>query len=66
MIIAKRSILTGIVNTMDLDVSEDQINTCKNGVLIQEAMPNLNASEREFLISGITDDEWNETFGDEE
>ena len=66
MIIAKRSILTGIVHTMDLDVSEDQISTWKNGVLIQEAMPNLNASEREFLISGITDDEWNEAFGNEE
>lgn len=33
---------------------------------VQEAFPYLNAAEREFLISGSTEEEWNEMFGEEE
>ncbi len=31
-----------------------------NGGLIQQAFPGLSASEREFLLTGMSDDEWNE------
>jgi hypothetical protein len=34
----------------------------ENGMLIQDAFPLLTTSEREFLITGITDDEWDELF----
>lgn len=33
---------------------------------IQDAFPSLTAAEREFLISGSTEEEWNEMFGEEE
>ena len=36
------------------------------GELIQNAFPELSVSEREFIMTGMTDDEWNEQMGDEE
>ncbi len=35
------------------------------GALIQDAMPNVSADDREFLISGISPKGWEETFSDE-
>ena len=36
------------------------------GKLIQNAMPDLTAEQREFLISGTTPDEWAAMFGTED
>jgi len=36
----------------------DQYDAWKGGELIQNAMPNLSADEREFLMTGITPEEW--------
>lgn len=33
-------------------------------VLIQDAFPELNEDEREFMLTGITPDEWNVLFND--
>ena len=63
MEITKTSTISGKSNTMDLQITQDQIDLWNNGELIQRAMPNLNVGEREFLISGITPQEWEETFG---
>lgn len=35
------------------------------GEMIQNAFPTLNASEREFIMTGITDEEWETMFGEE-
>lgn len=35
------------------------------GVMIQNAFPTLNASEREFIMTGTTDEEWDSMFGEE-
>jgi hypothetical protein len=35
-----------------------------NGALIQDAFPYLSAGEREFILTGITQMEWNELFGE--
>ena len=59
MFITKRSMLTGHEHTMDLNVTIQQIKDWEEGTLIQDAMPNLNSIEREFLISGVTEAEWN-------
>ena len=56
-----------IENTMDLDITQEQLDAWENkGVLIQDAMPDLKPEEREFLISGITPEKWNELFGETE
>ena len=65
MEITRVSKLSGIERTIDLNVTENQYNAWRSGVKIQDAMPNLNAAEREFIISGVTNEEWNNAFGEE-
>lgn len=58
MLIHLRSSFSGQINSMNLDVTEDQLILWKvKNYLIQDAMPNLNEVEREFLISGMTEEE---------
>ena len=57
--------LSGKLSVMDLNVTEDQLSSWHNGKLnIQDALPHLNANEREFLLTGITEKEWNEAFAE--
>ena len=60
----KTSPLTGKTTTLDIDVTEEQIASWQGGELIQNAMPNLTADEREFIKTGITAEEWEELFGE--
>jgi len=50
---------------MDLDITEKQYFSWKNGDLVQNVFPHLNSEEREFIVSGITPQEWKEVFGEE-
>lgn len=62
MKISRRSQLTGIVHELEIDVTQAQLNAYKKGgILLQEAFPNLDADDREFIKTGITPEEW-ETF----
>jgi len=65
MKLSKRSIISGKINEMDLDITEEQYFNWKNGDLVQRAFPQLNSEEREFIVSGITPKEWKEVFGEE-
>ena len=58
IIITRQSILSKKISTMDIDVSHEQIALWEGGMLIQNAMPNLCEDEREFIMTGITPDEW--------
>jgi hypothetical protein len=64
MLIERESPLSGNKNVLDVPVTLAQIAAWKNGELIQRAMPNLSADEREFLMTGITAEEWENTFGE--
>ena len=64
MRIVKTSQLTGNTHTMSIDVTIAQLNAWADGALIQDAMPNLNPDEREFIMTGITPDEWDAAFED--
>lgn len=67
MLITKRSVMTGKLGTMDIDVTDEQLGAWMEGdTLIQVAFPWLSAEEREFLLSGITPDEWADLGFDEE
>lgn len=66
MKITKKSQLTGKIHTLDIDITQSQLDSWNNGALIQNAMPNISKDEREFLITGITPLEWKETFGEDE
>ena len=58
MEITRTSCFSGDVATLDLDVTNEQLEFHRNGMLAQDAFPNLSPPEREFLISGITPAEW--------
>ena len=58
MKITKVSILSKIERSIDLDVTAEEINAWRSGMLIQDAMPRLNENEREFIMTGITAEEW--------
>ena len=53
-------------NTMELDITQEQWNNYNYGTLIKDAFPNLTASKREFIKSGITEEEWNKLFDEGE
>jgi hypothetical protein len=63
--LTRKSILSGIETTKTLDVTQQQYDDWKiNGALIQHAMPDLSASDREWLMTGIHEVEWSNIFGD--
>ncbi len=62
MTIERTSIITGNVNTMDLPITSDQLDSWMNGKLIQNAMPHLTATQREFLITGMSEEEQNKLY----
>lgn len=65
MLITKRSLLSGKERTREIDVTEEQLRKWKAGALIQKAMPHLSADDREFLMTGITPEEWDNQFGED-
>jgi len=60
MIVTRRNIFTGQERKLDLDVTQEQLNRWHNGELIQKVFPHLSVDEREFLMTGIIGEEWNE------
>lgn len=66
MLITRKSPFSGKVNSMEIKVTNEQLDAWMNGTLIQDAMPELTADEREFIMTGITAEEWEETFKDVE
>ncbi len=54
---------TGTERTLDLPVTPQQLADWEAGTLIQRAMPQLTASEREFIKTGVTAAEWDNEFG---
>ena len=54
------------LNEREIDVTPNQIYAWQNGQLIQNAMPNLSPADREFIMTGITEEVWNDTFEGEE
>lgn len=64
VIIEKVSLFTGKTNKMQMCLDlEDYRDWHRGNVYIQDALPYLTTDEREFLISGITPEEWEKAFG---
>jgi hypothetical protein len=68
MKVTKISQLSGIENTLELNITMDELVRVENRryttELIQNIVPQLSMAEREFLMTGITEKEWNTTFAD--
>ena len=63
MKITRKSPVTGKVNEMEIDVTEEQILAWKSGAMIQAVMPTLTDDEREFIMTGLTPEDWDMIFG---
>ncbi len=64
MKITMRSILSGVETTRYIPITEHQFAAWQGGQLIQNAAPQLTADEREFLISGLTEEEMTRAFSE--
>lgn len=63
MIIKRKSVISGVKRSRDLPVTEDQMTRFKaRKETIQTIFPELSPSDREFIKTGITDEEWNANF----
>ena len=62
MNITRTSLYSRITRTLDLPVTEAQLDAWASGELIQNAFPNLSPDEREFLKTGITPEEWEQLY----
>ena len=65
MLILRTSPFTGEVHAREINVTPGQLHDWENGTLIQNAMPDVSAEDREFIMTGITPEEWDATFEDE-
>ena len=73
MQITRTSKLSGIQHTREIDVTQEQLDEWQRDKLtdgpkrfIQNALPHLSADDREFLMTGVTPEEWEEAFGPED
>lgn len=66
MTIHKISMLTGKAHKMDLPVTQEQFEKFLAGTMVQDAFPHLSPAQREFILSGITPEEWDEQLGPED
>lgn len=67
MLITRKSPRTGKENTMDLPVTQEQMDRCNQGKdLIQRIFPDLTPAQREFIKTGYTQEDWVAIFPPEE
>jgi len=55
MLVTKKHLLTGAMNTMDLPVTQEQMDLYNSPKRpnVQDIFPDLDVDQREFLISGM-------------
>jgi len=71
MRVSRYSNATGIYHTREIPVESAAMKKWEmtpdlKRPLIQDAFPALSSDDREFILTGITPEEWQEIFGDEE
>jgi len=64
MEITRVSMFSGIKRTKIIDITQEQYDNWLKGEHIQVVAPHLPPSDREFIISGVTDEEWQAEFND--
>lgn len=64
MLITRKSQMSGEEHTLDVPCTPAQLAAWQAGTHIQDAMPQVSGPLREFLITGITPQEWIDMFGE--
>lgn len=60
-LVSRKSFLTGEEHTMEIPVDLEKLHKWRMGLVpgvVQVAFPELDSGQREFLMTGITPDEW--------
>lgn len=66
MLIKRKSVITGITRSRHIPVNPDDLLAWEQGLgSIQDVMPYLNDNDREFILSGITPEEWDDAFSEQ-
>jgi hypothetical protein len=66
MLIERVSPLTGKKNTMRIPVTQEEIDYWHvSGRSVQSVFPDLTADQREFLMTGLTPEDWDEMFNED-
>ena len=63
MLITRTSPISGATHSLEVNCTPEQLAAWEVGTLIQDAMPTVDSPLREYIKSGITPQEWVETFG---
>lgn len=65
MWIKRKSVISGIERNRNIPVNPDDYLSWQAGIgNIQTMMPYLTDSDREFILSGITEEEWDDAFAE--
>lgn len=60
MLVRKTSILSGVERVREMDVTQEQLERWASGEKIQNVFPHLSVDDREFIMTGVTGEEWEE------
>jgi len=66
MKITRTSMFTNVTRTREINITPAQLFAWHAGTTIQLAAPHLDADDREFLMTGATTEEWQQSVGPEE
>jgi len=66
MLFRRISPYSGKENSRDLPVTPEQYDKWRSGTKIQEAMPHLCPEDREFILTGLTQEDWEDIYKEEE
>ena len=66
MKIPRTSMFTKVTRTREINITAAQVLRWLAGTTIQNAAPQLDADDREFLMTGATPEEWQQSVGPEE
>ena len=59
MFVTRKSIITGATNTIEISgLTNEMVENWENGMLAQDAFPGITPEMREFIMTGITPEEW--------
>jgi hypothetical protein len=65
MKITRRSPWSNKLNTIEVDITQDQLNELKSGKHIKEVAPDLHVSMQEFVANGFVPNDWLDMFKDD-
>jgi len=66
MHVTRTSILSGKTSTLFIEgLTQEMLDSWQSGALIQDALAGISQELREFVMSGVTPEEWDEKIGPE-